>query len=159
MKKFYQVFLLKVKVWFLLCSNCRRNHRYIDKKSVVRYLKNDTSTKRCIGMINQSNLKAKLLADTILSHLKSQNLLLVKMIGQGYDGASSMSGKEKGVQAIVKESSPLAVYTHCSAHVVNLILVKSYVIPEIHSMFVLTGDILLNQAVKEMLDSQMQSKA
>ena len=36
------------------------------------------------------------------------------MIGQGYDGASSMSGKEKGVQAIVKESCPLAVYGICS---------------------------------------------
>ena len=26
---------------------------------VVRYLKGDTSTERCIGMINQSNLKGK----------------------------------------------------------------------------------------------------
>ena len=38
--------------------------------------------------------------------------------------ASSMSGKEKGVQAIVKEFCPLAVYIHCSAHVLNLVLVK-----------------------------------
>ena len=53
-------------------------------------------------MINQSNLKGKAIADTILSHLNSLNLPLKKMIGQGYDRASSMSGKEKGVQAIVK---------------------------------------------------------
>ena len=69
---------------------------------VVRYLKGDFLTKRCIGMINQSNLKGKASADTILSHLKSLNLLLEKMIGQDYDGASSMYGKEKDVQAIVK---------------------------------------------------------
>ena len=84
-------------------------------KSFLRYLKGDNLTERCIGMINQSNLKGNALADTILSHLKSLNLPLEKMIGQGYDRASSMSGKEKGVQAIVKESCPLAVYVHCSA--------------------------------------------
>ena len=62
---------------------------------VVRYLKGDTSTERCIGMINQSNLKDQAVVDTILSHLKSLNLPLEKEIGQGYDGAISMSGKEK----------------------------------------------------------------
>ena len=70
-------------------------------------------TQRSIGMINQSNLRGKALADTIWSRLKFLNLPLKKMIGQGYDGASSMSGKEKDVQAIVKESCPLAVYIHC----------------------------------------------
>ena len=35
---------------------------------VVRYLKGDTLTERCIGMLNQSNLKGKALADAILSH-------------------------------------------------------------------------------------------
>ena len=76
---------------------------------VVRYLKGDTLTKRCILMINRSDLRSKAFADTILSHLKSLNLFLEKMIGQGYDGASSLSGKEKGFQAIVKESCPLVI--------------------------------------------------
>ena len=40
---------------------------------VVRYLKGNTLMERCIGMINQSYLKDKALADTILSHLKCLN--------------------------------------------------------------------------------------
>ena len=67
---------------------------------VVRYLKDCTLTEQCIGVINQLNLKGlkgKALADTILSCLKSPKLPLEKMIGQVYFGASSMSGKEKGV--------------------------------------------------------------
>ena len=65
-----------------------------------------------------------------------------------------MSWKEKGVQAIVKESCPLAVYVYCSAHVLNLVLVKSCAIPEIHSTFGFIGDIasFFNQAVKQMHD-------
>ena len=64
---------------------------------VIRYLNGDTLTERCIGVINQSNLKGKALADTILSHLKSLNFPLEKMIGLDYYGAGSMSGKENGV--------------------------------------------------------------
>ena len=74
--------------------------------------------------------------------MKSLNLPLEKMIGQDYVGASSMSGKEKIVQAIVKESCPLAVYVHCSAHVLNLVLVKSCAIPEIHSSYNFIWDIV-----------------
>ena len=40
--------------------------------------------------------------------------------GQGYDGASSMSGKFQGVQAIILEDQPFAFYTHCYGHVLNL---------------------------------------
>ena len=45
--------------------------RQIDKSQlsiVVRYLKGDTLTERCISMLNQSNLKGKALADAILPH-------------------------------------------------------------------------------------------
>ena len=76
------------------------------------------------------------------------------MIDQGYDGASFTSKKEKGIQAIVKESGPLArLYVHCSTHVLNLVLVKSREISEIHRTFDL-GDTasFLNQAVKETHD-------
>ena len=60
---------------------------------VARYLKGDTLSEQCIGMINQSDLKGKALADTILSHLKF-------MIGQGYDTASFNSGKKKAFKGL-----------------------------------------------------------
>ena len=37
-----------------------------------------------------------------------------------YDGASIMSSGKEGVQAKIKETSPLALYTHCYAHCLNL---------------------------------------
>ena len=76
------------------------------------------------------------------------------MIGQGYNGASFMSGKEKGIQTIVKESCSLSVCVHCSTQVLNLALVKSCAIPEIYSTFDFIGNIasFLNQAKKEMHD-------
>ena len=45
-----------------------------------------------------------------------------KLIAQCYDGAAVMSGRQRGVQTIVKEKYPNAHYVHCYAHQLNLIL-------------------------------------
>ncbi|XP_025419703.1 zinc finger MYM-type protein 1-like [Sipha flava] len=47
------------------------------------------------------------------------------MVGQGYDGAASMSGNLKGVQTIIRESHPAALYVYCSEHSLNLALAHS----------------------------------
>lgn len=46
-------------------------------------------------------------------------------MSQGYDGASVMSGHCSGVQQRIKTVAPMAVYIHCYAHCLNLVLVDS----------------------------------
>ena len=46
----------------------------------------------------------------------------LKLVAQCYDGASVMSGQQRGVQSIVKDAYPNAHYVHCYAHQHNLIL-------------------------------------
>lgn len=48
-----------------------------------------------------------------------------KLVSQGYDGASVMSGHCTGVQTRVRAFAPYAVYIHCHAHILNLVLVDS----------------------------------
>jgi len=45
------------------------------------------------------------------------------IVAQSYDGASVMSGCLGGVQAKIKEKYPNAIYTHCMAHRLNLVVV------------------------------------
>lgn len=47
------------------------------------------------------------------------------LVGQGYDGASVMSGKHSGVSARIKNSARFAFYVHCNAHCLNLVLVDA----------------------------------
>jgi len=63
------------------------------------------------------------------------------MRGQGYDGASNMSGKYRGVQARVKELYPLAMYTHCCNHVLNLVISTSSQVPVIRNAMATISDI------------------
>ncbi|KAJ3583553.1 hypothetical protein NHX12_016917 [Muraenolepis orangiensis] len=47
-----------------------------------------------------------------------------KLICQTYDGASCMSGQHGGVQALVKAHCPNALFIHCYAHKLNLVLAQ-----------------------------------
>jgi len=42
------------------------------------------------------------------------------LYGQGYDGASNMSGQFQGVQAHIRVKYPKAIYVHCAVHSLNL---------------------------------------
>jgi Domain of unknown function (DUF4371)/hAT family C-terminal dimerisation region len=62
------------------------------------------------------------LANTIKETLKKIGFDLNKIRGQGYDGAAAMRGRFRGVQAIIKDMYPKALYTHCVSHSLNLCL-------------------------------------
>ncbi|KAL4082839.1 hypothetical protein QTP88_029495 [Uroleucon formosanum] len=65
---------------------------------------------------------AKDYEDLIISILKALNINISKCRGQGYDGASVMSGLYSGVQKRIKDQVPLAQYVHCCAHNLNLVI-------------------------------------
>ena len=56
-----------------------------------------------------------------------------RLVGLGFDGASSMSGKFRGAQAVIRRRYPEAVYVHCSAHCLNLVISKSSEVPAIRN--------------------------
>ncbi|KAL4142023.1 hypothetical protein QTP88_004555 [Uroleucon formosanum] len=51
--------------------------------------------------------------------------------GQGYDGASAMSGYLHGAQEYIKKDFPMALYVHCSANSLNLALANASSLPTI----------------------------
>lgn len=58
-------------------------------------------------------------------------------MSQRYDGAANMPGKVKGVAARILQVQPLAFYTHCSTHQLNLVIISSCDIKLVHKMFTL----------------------
>lgn len=43
-------------------------------------------------------------------------------LGQGYDGARTMSGHLGGVQKLVLDHVPRGLYIHCSSHSLDLVI-------------------------------------
>ena len=92
--------------------------RYVDaedytiKKDFITFLECD------------SGITGEALAKKMLDFL-TQHLDPTKLRGQAYDGASNMSGRTNGAAARISSQFPLAIYTHCASHCLNLAVATS----------------------------------
>ena len=91
--------------------------RFVNSKGIIceRFFKfTDVSKDRSAAAI----------ADLVVAQLVECECLQ-KLVAQSYDGAAVMSGELNGVQAKVKESAPNAIFIHCFAHKLNLVLMQA----------------------------------
>jgi hypothetical protein len=75
-----------------------------------------------LGFVEVQEQTAVALASQITTNLEQHGLSLSKCRGQGYDGASVMSGLYNGVQKHISDKEPRAVYVHCASHNLNLVI-------------------------------------
>lgn len=90
---------------------------------VVRYVNDDlVPCEVFVGFFAQSHgTTGEALSTMLLDVLLRLNLPLANLRGQTYDGASSMSGKYNGTQALIAKQQPLALFVHCLMHAGNLV--------------------------------------
>ncbi len=92
--------------------------RYVNEEEENLEMKEDF-----LGFCPLPKQDAATITSAILNQLTKWGLQTTFLRGQGYDGASTMSGKVSGVQKRVKELYPRAMYTHCRSHALNLVVV------------------------------------
>ncbi|CAI5684850.1 zinc finger MYM-type protein 1-like [Oreochromis niloticus] len=93
---------------------------------IVRYYYNGAIHESFLGFQEADRLDAAGLTSKIIGCLEKHGLdYRQNLVGQGYDGASVMSGSHSGVQARIKEVAKYAFYIHCSAHCLNLVIVDA----------------------------------
>jgi hypothetical protein len=86
-----------------------------------------------LGFHEVKDQTALAMSNQIIKSINDKNIPLNKCRGQGYDGANTMKGTYGGVQKLIKDIEPNAVFVHCAAHNLNLVL---------------------NDAVREVIDMQ-----
>ena len=86
-------------------------------------LNNDVSLKFkevFFDYVNLDKTTGESIANAILSSLAENNIDVAFARGQAYDGASAISSEACGVQGRIRRIAPMALYTHCNSHVLNL---------------------------------------
>lgn len=91
----------------------------------VRFVEDSYIREEFIGFVELTKTDAETISQSILSCMEQWGLDITKLRGQGYDGASVMSGHVSGVQSRIREVSPKAVYVHCRSHNLNLVVTHS----------------------------------
>lgn len=91
--------------------------------TIIRYVdENGLAKERFMEFIKNPGHKGNEMEVAMLSFFETNGFVIIDCRGQAYDTASNMSGKYKGLQAKIKQLSPLAVYIPCGGHVLNLSL-------------------------------------
>jgi len=107
----------------------------------VRFIKDTKVHEEFLCFVPACSTTGKDLASKIPTQPSQLELNLERMRGEGYNGASNMSGKYRDVQARVKELYPLAMYTHYCNHVLNLVINTSSQLPVIRNAMASISDI------------------
>lgn len=90
---------------------------------VVRYFLGGSIYERFLGYHPCASLDAASLHKYIITVLAKCGIDKNRCIAQTYDGASVMSGRAKGVQALFSQEVPQSIYVHCFNHRLNLVIV------------------------------------
>ena len=94
---------------------------------VLRYVGRESGScevkESFLGFVPCATVDARGLSESILMLLRDNGIALDWCVAQCYDGASVMSGHISGVQTRIREVSKHAMYLHCFAHRLNLVIV------------------------------------
>ena len=101
----------------------------------ARFVNNENNVREeFMTFLKLERTTGEYVAEKMVTFLKSVDLPIENIRGQGYDGASSVSLERVDLQARIKEISPLATYIHCSSHQLNLVISHSYALPEVRNV-------------------------
>ncbi|KMZ57986.1 hypothetical protein ZOSMA_7G00150 [Zostera marina] len=91
--------------------------RYVDKKGYVM--------ERYLTLVHVPETNALTLKKALDALFCKHNLSITNLRGQGYDGASNMSGDINGLKSLILKENNSAFYVHCFAHQLQLTIVAA----------------------------------
>ncbi|XP_043220535.1 zinc finger MYM-type protein 1-like [Amphibalanus amphitrite] len=93
----------------------------------VRYVTPDLEVfEDFLGLYELPDTKAATLHKVVCDVVTRCQLDMDKLRAQCYDGAANMSGAFSGLQALIKADQPKALFVHCAAHRMNLVVQDSF---------------------------------
>ena len=115
----------EAKLYSIIADETPDNSKTEQLSLLVRYVWNGKVEERLLAVIPVKETTAEVLFNTVCNKVEEHGIEISNLRGQCYDGASNVSGVHTGLQARIKELSPSALFTHCYAHVLNLVIVDT----------------------------------
>uniref|UniRef100_A0A2S2R1F9 Zinc finger MYM-type protein 1 n=1 Tax=Sipha flava TaxID=143950 RepID=A0A2S2R1F9_9HEMI len=129
------------KFYSILCDETTDISTEEQMTVCIRYvdLTNCVIQEDFLGFVKMTSTTGASIKNAIKQKLQELGLSLDNLRGKGYDGGSNMAGKNNGVQALLLNEQPLAFYTHCFSHSLNLCISKACEVSSIKQMMGIIG--------------------
>ena len=114
--------------WSVMADECTDVSTTEQVSVCVRYIRrNQSELEVCeefLGFCAVPRVKAETITSAIVGLANGAGLNMTRLVGKGFDGASTMSGHVSGVSARIQQLYPHAKYfTHCRNHALNLVII------------------------------------
>ena len=116
---------IKRSVWFTCIMDETQDISTLEQVCIcMRYVDDSDLSVRedFLGFHNIVGTTAVELYKILTKTIKTLGLDMENCRGQAYDGASNVSGHVSGLQTLVRNHHPKALYSHCAGHNLNLVL-------------------------------------
>jgi hypothetical protein len=91
--------------------------RFVDQHGYIQ--------ERFLDIVHVLDTRSESLRSAVVAVRNRNELVIERLRGQGYDGASNMRGELNGLKALILQDNPSAFYVHCFCHRLQLALMSA----------------------------------
>ena len=115
----------KAQFYSLMADECTDITTMEELSIFCRWVESGVPVEHFLGIVPLKKADAATIHFTLIQFLAEKEIKLSKFVGMGFDGAVTFSGKHNGVQSLLRQNSPHALYVHCHWHLLQLACVQA----------------------------------
>ena len=112
----------KSQFFSIICDETSDNSHKEQLTVCLRYVVDNRLHEDFLQFSEICDVTGEGIAEQIIEQSVKAGVNMNGFIGMAFDGASAMSGKFRGAQAIIRQDYPRALYVHCYSHRLNLVI-------------------------------------
>lgn len=117
--------LHQARYFSLMADECTDISTVEELSVFCRWVEDGQPVEHFIEIISLQKADAETIYGTLVQCLKKKSIEVSKLVGMGFDGAATFSGKHNGVQSLLKKISPHSIFVHCHCHLLQLACVQA----------------------------------
>ena len=117
--------LRQVSYFSIMADECTDVATIEEMSVFCRWEEDGVPEEHFLEIVHLKKADADSIYFALMECLKEKQLEVSRIIGMGFDGASTFSGKKTGVQTRIKKIAPHALFVHCHCHLLQLACVQA----------------------------------